>query len=570
MQESAAIVNTENTGQGSEPQFFPGEDVETGIKTPFKSRRPERRPTKTGLDPSFSSLLSDRDTLSGRNIFGRNVLRVPCAPHESEPGHTYRLARSLFEEKTGSKEPGEPSYEPFPADLTRVPVPNAVLDRLDELSGCAARLCLLMVRASYSWVEDLGEFRASARWFTTEEISEEAGGLGMHRESLRRAAHELEEKGWIAQRKEAGRPTAYRWRLSVPRSRYTPIPAPLLHAHQALSHSALTLLLSVLRATWGWTARDGDTVTYRRTSELTASELEAMTGLSRPTVRDVQGELRAKSALCVERRHGGAPWEYAADLSFFRHHLQKSCPPTNREKNSNKHTHAEELTSSDAHGEEDRKHLGFAYKVTQEWEEQAIRLLSADPIGMRPTVARNLVIRRARAVVEGAIKAFRRRRSDIKSPAGWMHSAIENLWYAPSIPNKSPDVRQSSGEAPIAQAFEALTETREGWEWDEEDPEGEERREQDAGADSLNLQEIPGVTHPEMCDLIEDLGQPDLGWETTHRLGERDLLFVPTKELANWAYFRRNSGRERFQKAARRVINLRARHEGRDSPIGGE
>jgi hypothetical protein len=173
-------------------------------------------------------------------------------------------------------------------------------------------------------------------------------------------------------------------------------------------------------------------------------------------------------------------------------------------------------------------------------------------------------------VVEGAIKAFRRRRSDIKSPAGWMHSAIKNLWYAPSIPNKSPDVRQSSGEAPIAQAFEALTETREGWEWDEEDPEGEERREQGAGADGLNLEETPGVTHPEMCDLIEDLGQPDLGWETTHRLGERDPLFVPTKELANWAYFRRNSGRERFQKAARRVVNLRARHEGRDSPIGGE
>ncbi|MCS3701912.1 hypothetical protein GGQ20_003255 [Salinibacter ruber] len=427
-----------------------------------------------------------------------------------------------------------------------------------------------MVRASYSWVEDLGEFRASARWFTTEEISEEAGGVGMHRESLRRAAHELEEKGWIAQRKEAGKPTAYRWRLSVPRSRYTPIPAPLLHAHQALSQSALTLLLSVLRATWGWTARDGDRVTYRRTSELTASELEAMTGLSRPTVRDVQEELRAKSALCVERRHGGAPWEYAVDHSFFRHHLQKSCPPTNRKKNSNKHTRAGETNSNYAHGGEDRRRLGSAYKVTQDWEKQAIRLLSADPIGMRPALARDLVIRRARAVVEGAIKAFRRRRSDIKSPAGWMHSAIEDLWFAPSIPNKSPDVRQSSGEAPIARAFEALTETREGWEWDEEDPGGEKRRERDAGGDSLNLEETPGVTHPEMCKLIENLGQPDPDWETAQRPGGRDPLFVPTKELANWAYFRLGSGSEQFQKAARRVVNLRARHEGRDSPIGGD
>ena len=150
-----------------------------------------------------------------------------------------------------------------------------------------------------------------------------------------------------------------------------------------------------------------------------------------------------------------------------------------------------------------------------------------------------------------------------------MHSAIKDLWFAPSIPNKSPDVRQSSGEAPIAQAFEALTETREGWEWDGEGSEGEERREQDAGADSLNLKETPGVTHPEMCDLIEDLRQPDPGWETVERQG-RNPLFVPTKELANWACFRRDSGSEQFQKAARRVVNLRARHEGRDSPLSGE
>jgi hypothetical protein len=50
----------------------------------------------------------------------------------------------------------------------------------------------------------------------------------------------------------------------------------------------------------------------------------------------------------------------------------------------------------------------------------------------------------------------------------------------------------------------------------------------------------------------------------------QDPLFVPTKELTNWAYFRRDSGSEQFQKAARRVVNLRARHEGRDSPLSGE
>jgi hypothetical protein len=72
-----------------------------------------------------------------------------------------------------------------------------------------------------------------------------------------------------------------------------------------------------------------------------------------------------------------------------------------------------------------------------------------------------------------------------------------------------------------------------------------------------------------MCELIEDLGQPDPGWETIERQ-RKNPLFVPTKELANWAYFRLGSGSEQFQKAARRVVNLRARHEGRDSPLSSD
>jgi hypothetical protein len=71
-----------------------------------------------------------------------------------------------------------------------------------------------------------------------------------------------------------------------------------------------------------------------------------------------------------------------------------------------------------------------------------------------------------------------------------------------------------------------------------------------------------------MCDLIDDLGQPGPDWETAQRPG-RDPLFVPTKELANWAYLRRDAGSERFQEAARRVVTLRARHEGRESPLNG-
>jgi len=560
MQRDAARGITECIRQGSETQFFPGENDETGVETAFTAVNGRRRSPNTGAH----GCVTGRVTLpaSDGDVPSRSVLQVPCAPHESEPGHTYRLARSLSEDEGDT-------HEAFPADLTRVPIPDTVLDSLDELSGCAARLCLLMIRASYSWVEDLGEFRASARWFTAEEISDEAGGLGMHRESLRRAAHELIDLGWLAQRKEEGGATAYRWRLKVPRRRYTPVPAPLLHAHQGFSHSALTLLLCAFRATWGWTTRDGGALRHKRSAELSTSELEAMSGLSRPTVQGAREELSAKRALYARRRHAGAPWEYAVDPSFFRAHVHKSCSPTNREENSNKHTREERANPENAHTKGGSRRSGSDYRVTEGWEEDAIRLLSADPIGMRPQAARDLVIRRAKSVVEGAVKAFRRRKSGIDSPAGWMYSAIENLWFGPSIPNKSPDVRESSGEAPIAQAFEALTENTEGWEWGEEEgPEGGGRPEGSGEPGGLDVGQTVGITHPEMCDLIEDLRQPGPGWETVDRPG-KNPLFVPTKELANWAYRRRNSGSERFQEAARKVVTLRARHEGRESPLSG-
>jgi hypothetical protein len=367
---------------------------------------------------------------------------------------------------------------------------------------------------------------------------------------------------------------AYRWRLSVPKSRYTPVPAPLLHAHQGLSHSALTVLLCALRATWGWTAEDGDVLKHRRAAELSAPELEKMAGLSRPTVRSAQDELRARSALYIRRKHAGAPYEFAVDLSFFRERIEKPYTPSNPLENSKQHTPARRETApGDAHTKGESRRGGNDYQVTEDWEEQAIRLLCADPIGMRPGTARDLVIRRAKAVVEGAIKAFRRRKTDIGNPAGWMHAAIQNLWFGPSIPNKSPNVQQSSGSAPIAQAFEALTEKREGWEWDGEGPEAEEGSggaRSSEGPGGLDVEPTAGVTHPEMCDLIEDLGQPGPDWEPIERPGNQNPLFVPTKELANWAYFRRDSRSERFQEAARRVVNLRARHEGWESPLSGD
>jgi hypothetical protein len=293
-----------------------------------------------------------------------------------------------------------------------------------------------------------------------------------------------------------------------------------------------------------------------------------MSGLSRPTVRGAQDELRAKGALYARRKHAGAPYEFAVDLSFFRDRIEKSYAPTNPQENSKRHTHAGETASENAHTKGKSRQRGNAYRVTEDWEEEAIRLLCADPFGMAPRAARDLVIRRAKSVVEGAVKAFRRRRSDIENPAGWMHAAINDLWFGASIPNKSPNVQRSGGSAPIAQAFRALTEENEGWEWEGEGSEEAKSSEGPGEPGGLDTRPTAGITHPEMCDLIEDLGQPGPDWETAQRPGQ-DPLFVPTKELANWAYLRRDAGSERFQEAARRVVTLRARHEGRESPLNG-
>jgi len=528
---------------------------------------PALAPSKADFSSSGRPDIRSHPGKSSRINQDEGARHIPTAEWESEPGHTFRLAQSL-NDASESEEPERGRKER--PDGTYLPVPDRVLDNLGDLSPCEVRLCLHMIRTAYYWTDELGEFWATSGLFTAREIEEEVGGLRMSRESLRRAADTLERRGWVQQRKSDGEATAYRWTLPVPRERFTSVPAPLFYAHQALSHSALTVLLSVIRATLGWARTEDDTVMYKRTAELSASDLEAMTGLSRPTIRSAAEELEAKSALHMRRKHAGAPWEYAVDFSFFQDHLQKSYTPTNRVENSNNtRARAEQPDPKSAPAKGESRGRSNAYRVTDDWERKAINVLTADPFEIRFSRARDLVIRRAKSVVEGALKAFRRRKSDIKNPAGWMCRAIEDLWFGPSIPNKSPNVQESSGGDPFKSFLEEAQKRQEGWEWDEsEGGEAPTAGEEEGGQSDLDAKPEAGVTHPEMCDLIDDLGKPPHDWETVDRPG-KNPLFVPSKDLANWAYSRRDSGSERFQEAARRVVNLRARHEKRDSPLSG-
>ena len=557
----------EGGGVSNKTLSYTGQGAEC-LLSGVRCLHPALAPSKADFSPSGRPDPRSHSGRSSRINQGEGTRHIPTTEWESEPGHTFRLAQSL----NGASESEGPEREREERpDLTYLPVPDRVLDNLGDLSPCEVRLCLPMIRAAYYWTDELGEFRATSGLFTAREIEEEVGGLRMSRESLRRAADTLERRGWVQQRKSDGEATAYRWTLPVPRERFTSVPAPLFHAHQALSHSALTVLLSVIRATLGWASAEGDTVMYERTAELSASDLEAMTGLSWPTIRSAAEELEAKSTLYMSRKHAGAPWEYEVDFSFFQDHLQKSYTPTNRVENSNNtraRTEQSDPKNAPTKGKSTRR--GDAYRVTENWEREAINVLTADPFEIRFSRARDLVIRRAKSVVEGTLKAFRRRKSDIKNPAGWMCRAIEDLWFGPSIPNKSPNVQESSGGDPFRSFLKKAQKRREGWEWNEaERGETPTAREEEGGQSDLDAKPEAGVTHPEMCDLIDMLGQLPHEWETVERSG-KNPLFVPSKDLANWAYFRRDSGSERFQEAARRVVNLRARHEGEDSPLNGD
>ena len=231
MQKNAAFSTTKPIGQGSEPQFSPGENAETGLSAALKAVNAGGGAPNTGTGDCTTPRLFDRD------ISGRGVLQVLCAPHESEPGHTYRLARKLRARSPRWSRGDDALYQPYPENIRQVPVPDVLLSSLSGLSGVAIRGALLLIRKAYRKSGD--SWACSPRYWTARDLAGEHG-LGMCKESLRRGMKELRARGWVAI--DEGGAQSYRWRLSVPEQRYTPLPLPLLRAHPRISHSALTLL----------------------------------------------------------------------------------------------------------------------------------------------------------------------------------------------------------------------------------------------------------------------------------------------------------------------------------------
>jgi hypothetical protein len=436
---------------------------------------------------------------------------------------------------------------------------------LGDLSGVAVRCSLLLIRKAYR--KDGASWTSSPRYWTARDLSGDHG-LGLCTESLRRGMKELAARGWVTI--DRGGAHSYRWTLAVPEKRFTPLPLPLLRAAPLVSHSALTLLLGIYRCTWGWTdtrtTDAGEKVTvHRRHERLSMEELRNLTGLSAPTVRAATDELRRHKAIVRARPRRGVAWWWRPSDSFLRNHAQKSLGGASRERKSN-NTHTREADPGEGaveptQGVRRRKTSAPSTRgeLSAEWKRRFFDVWT-DEIGMTDEVALHYLHTRGRKDVhESTLRAIRRKRADLDNPASYAHTALENLWHV-GIPNKRPDVRQSSGGAPLAKAFEALTGETEGWEWDAD--EGGAGGSEGGPSTVADVETRIGITHDELKSAVEALKQPPGDWEA---VGESPVLFVPDKRLARWCWHHEEELKDdAARRWAARLIQVRADFEGID------
>lgn len=497
------------------------------LSSPLPEKSPSERPESNtllelarsdGRDKPFPPVEGNLSDLSG-----------PASAHEAPQGHVYELADDL--DATEDPIPSEDVYQPFPEDVPRVPVPNDLLDSLDDLTGSAVRLAVVLLEGAAAYDEQRDQWRTSPRRWTLTRLQCRRG-LSMSRPSARNAARELEDAG-LVDVDRSGTAHTYRWSPSTPDERYTCVPLALLREHSRLSARALTVLLSVYRATWGWTRKLGGEREHRLTASLSASDLKGMTGLSTPTIREARRELEREGAVHRERPPGRAAY-WTVLLSFFHNPRQKSYTPDNygttkkrgeevcnlntRARCSEQSTEAETGKCSHSDGRargEDRTDTALS-----EREMRDVKRLTAKPFDLPFWLAANLVSRRSAEVVQSTFGAYERQSEQIESPGGWIRAALEQIWFTPApeyTPPKNLEGDTASG----------------GWDF--------------------------ALTHSELTDAVDALSV-DLDWETVGP----EPRFVPERAvmeyLERWAG---QMGSDRAEKWARRLISIRREYEQR-------
>jgi len=184
--------------------------------------------------------------------------------------------------------------EPFPEDLFRLPVPDWLFSAMADMNDSALRSLLGLTRLSFRFDPEAARWVKPARAFTRKEIESETG---LSSQGARNGLAELAEAGHVSI-DSSGRSYEYTLEISVPTSRYTYVPTAFLEATSALSGTELRLVLTVLRATWGWTTSSDSSgsksVEHRRWARLSVQELARRIGRSETAIKEAATQLQGR------------------------------------------------------------------------------------------------------------------------------------------------------------------------------------------------------------------------------------------------------------------------------------
>jgi hypothetical protein len=177
-------------------------------------------------------------------------------------------------------------------------LPDWLFSKTAEMSDSALRSLLGLTRLSFRFdpegsKPDTSCWVKPARTFTRKEIESETG---LSSQGARNGLAELAEAGHVSI-DSSGQSFEYTLEIDVPASRYTYVPTAFLEAAGALSGTELRLVLTVLRATWGWTEAAGpneNTPAHRRWARLSTQELARRTGRSVTAIKKAATKLQGR------------------------------------------------------------------------------------------------------------------------------------------------------------------------------------------------------------------------------------------------------------------------------------
>jgi hypothetical protein len=175
-------------------------------------------------------------------------------------------------------------------------VPDWLFSKMAGMSDSALRSLLGLIRLSFRFNPEASNPKTScwvkpARAFTRKEIESETG---LSSQGARNGLAELAEAGYVSI-DSSGRSFDYTLEVGVPTARYTYVPTAFLETASALSGTELRLVLTVLRATWGWTEAAGpneNAPAHRRWARLSAKELAGRTGRSETAIKEAATQLQ--------------------------------------------------------------------------------------------------------------------------------------------------------------------------------------------------------------------------------------------------------------------------------------